>query len=440
MINADPQPPPRGSDSDGQSVGPLPSGPPIDPRAMDRIDSWVDTHQAELIAFRRRLHAEPELSFDEVSTTDAVMERLNVDGLEPRRLDSGTGLSCDVGAGGPVVALRAELDALAMDDVKNVPYRSRNAGVAHACGHDVHTTVVLGAGLALSQLAREGLLPGGVRLLFEPGEERVPGGAVEMVEAGLLAGVESVFAVHCDPKIDVGTLGTRIGAITSASDLVEITLSGPGGHTARPALTVDLVTVMARLIIEVPLLMTDRMGGPHNCRLVFGTIHAGAAANVIPAHGVVSGSLRTPDLEAWAAAPTVLRETLEDVLGPSGAQWDLRHVRGVPPVVNNETAARTLARAGRSFLGPNSVIETEHSWGGDSFGWMTNEVPGAFVRLGTHDPQSDVRLDLHHSRFDVDERCIAIGVRTLTRAALEALAAGQGQPFSAADSVTATSS
>ncbi len=418
----DPQAAPRGSDHDGESVGPNHGGPAIDPRAVAVIDNWTDTHQAELIAFRRRLHAEPELSFDEVSTTDAVMERLNVDGLRPHRLASGTGLSCEIGADGPVVALRAELDALAMDDVKDVPYRSRNSGVAHACGHDVHTTVVLGSGLVLSELARQELLPGRVRLLFEPGEERVPGGAVEMVEAGLLAEVESVFAVHCDPKIDVGTLGTRIGAITSASDLVEITLAGPGGHTARPGLTVDLVSVMAQLVAEVPQIMTQRMGGPDNCRLVFGTIHAGAAANVIPAQGVVSGSLRTPDLEAWAQAPGILRETLEKVLAPTGAEWTLRHVRGVPPVVNNEEAARTLARSGRSFLGPDSVIETEHSWGGDSFGWMTSEVPGAFVRLGTHDPASAARLDLHHSRFDVDERCIAIGVRTLTRAALDALA------------------
>lgn len=413
-------PAPRGSESDGRSVEPNGAG-SLDPVVTARIDDWVSTHEGELIAFRRRLHAEPELSFAEISTTDAVMERLNVDGLAPRRLESGTGLSVEIGSEGPVVALRAELDALAMDDVKEVPYRSRNPGVAHACGHDVHTTVVLGAGLVLSRLAREGLLPGRVRLLFEPGEERVPGGAVEVVEAGLLGGVEAVFAVHCDPKIDVGTLGTRIGAITSASDLVEITVTGPGGHTARPGRTVDLVTVMSQVVTTVPSLLTERMGGPHNCRLVFGSIHAGAAANVIPSHGVISGSLRTPDRDAWDLAPAALREVLDQVLAPTGASWDLRHVRGVPPVVNAESAARQLAKAGRSFLGHDAVIETEHSWGGDSFGWMTSAVPGAFVRLGTHDPTSDDHLDLHHSRFDVDERCIAIGVRTLTRTALAAL-------------------
>lgn len=412
---------PRGSRTDGRMVAPNHARLTADPGALTEADDWVASHETDLIAFRRRLHAEPELSFEESVTTDAVMERLIVDGLEPHRLESGTGLWCDIGDDGPLVALRADLDALAMEDVKDVPYRSRNDGVAHACGHDVHTTAVLGAGLVLNRLARAGRLPGRVRLLFEPGEERVPGGAVEIVDAGLLEGTEAVFALHCDPKIDVGTLGTRIGAITSASDLVEVTLTGPGGHTARPHRTVDLVTVMARLVVDLPDAVTERMGGPHNCRLVFGAIHAGAAANVIPARGVVTGSLRTPDRAAWDVAPGVLRECLDEILSPTGAAWSLRHVRGVPPVVNDDRAARILARSGRSFLGEAAVTETEHSWGGDSFGWMTSAAPGAYVRLGTHDPSSEDHLDLHHSRFDVDERSIAIGVRVLVRAVLEAL-------------------
>ena len=154
---------------------------------------------------------------------------------------------------------------------------------------------------------------------------------------------------------------------------------------------------------------------------MFGAIHAGAAANVIPSHGVVTGSLRTPDHEAWDLAPVALRECLDRVLAPTGAGWSLRHVRGVPRVINDADAARTLARAGRSFLGEDAVIETEHSWGGDSFGWMTSAVPGAYARLGTHDPTSAEQLDLHHSKFDVDEACIAIGVRTPTRAVLETM-------------------
>jgi len=389
--------------------------------AVTRLDAVVDAHEAELVAFRRRLHAEPELSFEEVLTTNSIGERLSVDGLTPHRLASGTGLYCDIGTGEPLVALRGELDALAMDDVKDVPYRSRNAGVTHACGHDVHTAAVLGAGLALNRLHREGLLTGRVRLIFEPGEEKVPGGAVEIVEAGLLNGVRAIFAVHCDPKVLVGNIGTRIGAITSASDLVEITIEGPGGHTARPARTVDLVATLAQVILELPTALMERMGGPEVCRLVFGAVHAGAAANVIPARGVITGSLRTPDIDAWEDVADGLRRCLAEIMADTGAQWELRHVRGVPPVVNDETAARTLARVGRSFLGHDAVIETEHSWGGDSFGWMTSAVPGAFARLGTFNPDRGEPLDLHHSHFDADERAIAIGAKLLARSALDAL-------------------
>ena len=213
-----------------------PVGPPtVDLSApiLAQITSGIDGRNEELIALRRRLHAEPELSFKEVAATDALAERLQLAGLSPQILASGTGLVCEIGSVGPIVALRADIDALAMPDAKEgVSYRSRHDGVTHACGHDVHTSVVLGAGLALKDLADAGQLPGRVRLIFEPGEESVPGGAVEIVEAGWLNDVAAVYALHCDPKQDVGQVGSRIGSITSASDLLELTLRGPGGHTA----------------------------------------------------------------------------------------------------------------------------------------------------------------------------------------------------------------
>ena len=412
---------PRGSDDSGAPAPPAP-GYSASPEILTAVDDISAEHEAELVALRRRLHAEPELSFAETVTTEEVTERLMVEGLTVERLPSGTGLSCDIGNQGELVALRAELDALAMPDSKDVPYRSRRRGVAHACGHDVHVAVVVGAGIVLNRLHRDGQLPGRVRLIFEPGEEQVPGGAVEVVELGLLRDVSAIFAVHCDPKLEVGVAGTRIGAITSASDKVEIELAGPGGHTARPHLTVDLVALAARLIEQLPLELEQRMGGPENCRMVFGAVHAGAAANVIPARAELAGSLRTPDVAAWNEAPKALTEALAVILGDSGATWDVTHVRGVPPVVNDEWAARTAARCVRNLLGEEALVETEHSWGGDSFGWMTGEVPGAFLRLGTHNPERGDMLDLHHSRFDVDERVILIGVRLLVRAVLGALA------------------
>lgn len=399
----------------------------LPPDLAEQIASRIGEHETELIAFRRRLHSEPELSFREVATTDAVMERLSLEGLVPQRLESGTGLFCDIGDSGPMVALRGDIDALAMDDVKDVPYRSRNAGVTHACGHDVHTSAVLGAGLTLQHLAKTGKLPGRARLIFEPGEESVPVGSVEIVEAGLLDDVRTVYALHCDPKQEVGRVGSRIGAITSAYDRIELTISGPGGHTARPGLTVDLVSVVAMLASRLPEEMADRTGGPENCLLVFGSMHAGSAANVIPSSAVLGGSIRTQSRDVWEMFPEQLAQAVATVLAGTGAEWDLQHVRGVPPVVNDERAIRTMAKAARQTLGPDTVGETEHSWGGDSFGWMTNATAGAFLRLGTHRPGSGDWLDLHHAGFDVDERCIAIGAKVLAASAVLDLLNAQDQ-------------
>ncbi|WP_234106403.1 amidohydrolase, partial [Streptomyces venezuelae] len=196
--------------------------------------------RVELIAFRRDLHMHPELGNQEFRTTAALKARLEAAGLAPKVLPGGTGLICDIGTrdpGRPMLAIRADLDALPIPDVKTVAYRSTVANRAHACGHDVHTTTVLGAGLVLAELDRQGLLPAPVRLLFQPAEEVLPGGAADAVEAGVLDGVGRIIAVHCDPKVDAGKIGLRTGPITSACDRLEVTLDGPGGHTARPHLT-----------------------------------------------------------------------------------------------------------------------------------------------------------------------------------------------------------
>jgi len=399
----------------------------LDPSLRDRIVAAIDEHENELISFRRRLHAHPEVSFKEYQTTEAIAERLLVEGLRPIRLDSGTGLFCDIGTDGPIIALRADIDALAMKDAKNVPYRSQNEGVAHACGHDVHTSTVLGAGLALKFLADSGDLNGRVRLIFEPGEESVPGGAIEIVKAGLLDEVDSVFSLHCDPKQMVGHVGSRVGPITSASDWVELVIHGPGGHTARPQLTVDMVDTVAMAARELPGIVADKLGGWDRARLVFGSIHAGSAANVIPARAVLSGSVRTPENAVWERFPQALDEAVTQCLADTGATWDLTHVRGVPPVENEPQAVYTVAAAARAVLGPETVGETEHSWGGDSFGWMTRATNGAYLRLGTHGPDFEDRLDLHHSRFDVDERCIAIGAKTLAASAVLGLSLAAAQ-------------
>ena len=385
---------------------------------VDDVQCLVDAHAHELIAFRRRLHAEPEPSFDEVATTDAVIERLLVEDLQPIRLGIGTGLVCDIGPGTPTVALRADIDALPVQETSDLPFASRVPGVSHACGHDVHTTAVLGAGLALQQLDREGRLPQGVRLIFEPGEEQVPGGAVSVISDGWMRDIDRIYALHCQPLLDVGRAGYRTGPITSASDMVEVTLTGPGGHTARPDLTVNLVEVMGRVAVELPQLVGEYVAHAGPTRLVFGTMHAGDAPNVIPNSGVIRGSLRTPSLRAWELLPQALEAALEQVLAPTGATWSLRYVRGVAPVDNHAEATSVLAGAAALVLGAQALSEADQSWGGDSFGWFTREVAGSYLRLGTHNPEWEHHSELHHSSFRVDERAIAFGAAILAMSAL----------------------
>jgi amidohydrolase len=390
------------------------------------LDGFLDAHLEELITFRRELHAHPELSYEEHETTARVAERLRVAGLVPRVLPTGTGLICDLGNGpgggdgGRTVALRADLDALAMTDETTVPYRSQVPGVAHACGHDVHTTIVLGAGLALARLLAADDAPAGcVRLLFEPAEESARGGAVDVIDAGGLTDVNWVFGLHCDPKLDAGQVGVRVGAITSAADLLTIRLHGPGGHTARPHRTVDLVAVAGRLADQLPAAL--RRLDP-SLNLVFGAIHAGDAANVIPVAAELRGTLRAPDRAAWDAAPAVLEAALDELIATTGATCEVQHDRGVPPVVNDEQATALISGAAEACLGRDAVVPTEQSAGGDDFAWYAERVPSSYVRLGVHDPAStSPRLDLHASTFDVDERSIAVGVRLLVSATLAAL-------------------
>ncbi|MFH9265562.1 amidohydrolase [Streptomyces sp. NPDC017546] len=381
-----------------------------------------DDLRAELIAFRRDLHMHPELGNQEFRTTAAIKDRLEKAGLKPKVLAVGTGIMCDVGEWDgvtPMLALRADIDALPIPDTKaGVPYRSTVPDRAHACGHDVHTTAVLGAGLVLAGLDREGLLPHAVRLIFQPAEEVLPGGAVDAIESGVLEGVGRIIGVHCDPKVDVGRIGLRIGAITSACDRLEVTLDGPGGHTARPHLTTDLVTAAARIAVDVPALLARRVDARSGLALTWGRLETGHAPNVIPQHAELSGTVRCLDLEAWRAAPDLVHAAIDEVAGMHRAKTVVNYVRGVPPVVNDAESIGLLDAAMTERRGSYAIEDTEQSLGGEDFSWYLERVPGAMARLGVRTPGDTRGLDLHRGNFDVDEEAITVGVELFTAAAL----------------------
>ncbi|MEV1077995.1 M20 family metallopeptidase [Streptomyces sp. NPDC050211] len=378
--------------------------------------------RAELVAFRRDLHMHPELGNQEFRTTAAIKARLEKAGLAPRVLAIGTGLVCDIGdldGVRPMLALRADIDALPIPDTKSeCSYRSTVPDRAHACGHDVHTTVVLGAGLVLAELHRQGKLPRPVRLLFQPAEEVLPGGAADAIECGVLDGVGQIIAVHCDPRVDAGRIGLRAGAITSACDRLEIALDGPGGHTARPHLTTDLVTAAARVVTDVPALVSRRVDSRSGLAVTWGRVESGHAPNVIPQHAELSGTVRCLDIEAWRQAPDIVHAAIDEIANLYRAKSEINYVRGVPPVVNDAGVTELLRDAMVARRGVESVEDTEQSLGGEDFSWYLEHVPGAMARLGVRTPGERTVRDLHQGDFDADESAITVGVELFTAAAL----------------------
>ncbi|MFD9909458.1 amidohydrolase [Streptomyces sp. NPDC059063] len=412
------------SEDASEGAGATPPGAPAGAQAPALPGTLPEALRAELIAFRRDLHMHPELGNQEFRTTSALKARLEKAGLAPRVLGCGTGLICDIGDipaldGRPVLALRADIDALPIPDTKRgVPYRSTVPDRAHACGHDVHTTVVLGAGLVLADLARQGRLPQPVRLIFQPAEDVLPGGAPDAIDSGALDGVGRIIGVHCDPRVDAGRIGLRHGPITSACDRLEVSLDGPGGHTARPHLTVDLVTAAAKVVTDVPALVARRVDARSGLSMTWGRIEAGHACNVIPQHAELSGTIRCLDLGAWRQAPDLVHAAVQEVADLYRAKLEINYVRGVPPVVNDPAVTDLLRDAMAARRGAEAVEGTEQSLGGEDFSWYLEHVPGAMARLGVRTPGERTVRDLHQGDFDADEHAITVGVELFTAAAL----------------------
>ncbi|EGD56574.1 amidohydrolase [Gordonia neofelifaecis] len=377
------------------------------------IDAWLAANLGRVVAWRREIHAEPELSMAEFATTAKVVQILSDAGLAPKVLPKGTGVVCDLGpADKPRIGLRADLDGLPIPEQTGLPFTSRVEGVSHSCGHDAHAAILLGTGLLLSEYENAGHdLPFGVRLLFQAAEEVMPGGALDAIDAGVTDGLTRMFALHCDPHLAAGTVGLRAGALTSAADRVEVHLRGPGGHTSRPHLTADLVYAMGTVITGLPGFLSRRVDPRSGTVMAWGAAHSGDAPNAIPQEGRLRGTVRTGDRDVWQDLEPLVRSIIGELVAPLGVTYDLTYVRGVPPVVNDADSVSMLRRSVEA-IGPAAAVDTPQSPGGEDFAWYLESVPGAMARLGVWTGAGQ-QCDLHQPNFDIDERALGIGIATL---------------------------
>jgi len=272
----------------------------------------------------------------------------------------------------------------------------------HACGHDGHTAIAAGIAVVLSRLAPDV----GVRILFQPAEESIPGGAVELVEEGLVDDIDALLAFHVDPTLRVGRLGARVGPITAGSDVVTISVHGPGGHTSRPHKTVDLVAAASRVAAELPGALYNAIDPRSPVVVAFGSIHGGDAPNVVPTDVVLTGTVRTLDAELWDVLPSLVDKTLGSILALSGAGYTLDYQQGIAPVVNDEMVVSRATTAIRAALGPETIVGTETSMGGEDFSNYLAVTRGALLRLGAASGGGD----LHSASFRLNEDALEVGI------------------------------
>ena len=370
---------------------------------------------------RRLIHSHPELARQERGTTALVSNELTDLGLEPTRLAAGTGLYCDIAGNhdAPIIALRADLDALPVQDEKDVPYKSTHPGVSHACGHDVHTTMLLGAVRLL--VAKRAEFSGNVRLIFQPAEEATVSGSLDVLAAGALDGVSAIFAMHCDPSRLIGDIGLKDGEITSANDEMAVRLFGLGGHSARPHLVTNPIDLIGRIVVELPSYVASRLGSGMKALVGFGSIHAGEASNAIPSYAEAGGTVRIADPSVWPNFPGIIEDGLAKILAGEDIRWEIEYNRVCPIVVNDPKATSCFRKAAENLFGPESVSGAHQSYGGEDFAWYLQAVPGSLARIGVRSAHASFQTDLHSGLFDVDERVLEVGSALLAEVAVTAM-------------------
>jgi amidohydrolase len=378
----------------------------------------------DLCQWRRHIHAYPELSGEEVETgkfVAQVLAKIGLTAIVSEYAQTSAVIATIQGEyAGPVVALRADLDALPIQEGNDVPYVSQHPGVMHACGHDVHTSVLLGAAQLLWE--RRSQIKGQIRLIFQPAEERSDClGASHLIQAGVLEHppVEAIFGLHVYPDLPIGTLATRPGPMMASADVFQITLKGKGSHAARPHHAIDPILMAAQAINALHQLVSRRVDPFQPAVLTIGFIHGGAAENVIPEEVTLGGTVRTLCPQLREQFPRWIEDLLQGVVSAHGGNFELNYQYGTAPVVNNSDTTAFAFKTLGQLLGPNHIhLLPEPSMGGEDFGAYLQSIPGTFLRLGVRSPGTAKIPGLHNPHFDIDEAALPVGAAALAALAL----------------------
>jgi len=385
------------------------------------VKSAIDTITAEieprLVELRRDIHAHPELAFEEVRTAGVVAAELEKLGIEHKTGVGKTGVVGYIQGGqpGPTLLIRADMDALPIHEATGLPYASTVDGKMHACGHDIHTTTLLGIGAVLKELAPR--LRGNVRLMFQPAEEKASGAAA-MIEDGVMDGVDMALGMHNRPEIEVGRFGIVRGPTTASTDLFDIRIEGQGGHSARPFLAKDPLVAAAQLVTQISTIVSNDINAFHACAIAVGAIHAGDAHNVIPNSCELRGTVRSREPEARKAAEEAMRRLIAGIEITAGVKCHLDYKHGVPALVNDDRIVDPTIKAIREQIG-DVADDWVASMGGEDFSLVSDRVPAFRLLIGSKQPGRNDKV--HTPTYQPGEESIGFGVRALSRAAIDLL-------------------
>ena len=390
---------------------------------LPEIQRLAAQFAADTVAIRRHLHAHPELSFEETNTVAFVTRELEKLGLRPQPI-AGTGVVALIEGrpGGSTVALRADMDALPIQEINDVPYKSTNPGVMHACGHDVHTASLLGAARILTELKDQ--FQGTIKLMFQPGEEQVPGGAKLMIEEGVLENpaVAKVLGQHVFPHLPAGKIGVRPGRYMASTDELYLTIKGKGGHGAMPEMNLDPVLVAAHIIVAAQQIVSRRANPKIPSVLSFGKVIANGATNIIPNEVYLEGTFRTLNEEWRAEAHQHLRRLCEGLADSMGAVCELEIRHGYPFLENEPALTARVRKAAEAYLGPENVVELDQWMAAEDFAYFSQAAPACFYRLGTRSEDGRFTSSVHTPTFDIDEKALATGPGLMAWLAVQELA------------------